>query len=158
MNYYRSRSFAALALLFLSAPVFAQGLPEFRPALLGTHHQSLINKINTESLMKRGQCEAVVMFTAGISELGHGYIWETYRATPNSDLLSKELMGRTSQAQFEAAVYKHQHVGVILTGTVAFSVGAGKPHLRIFLNQEESDFKQGKDFIAPQLAFAAGNP
>jgi hypothetical protein len=143
---------------FFSATAFAETEPEFRPALLGTYRHSLINTINTESLMKRGQGNAVLMFTAGISQNGYGYVWQTYRGTPHSELLSKEVMDRTSQAQFEPAIYKHQHVGVILTGTVTFTVIAGKPHLRIFLNQEESDLKQGKDFIAPQLAFAAGNP
>jgi hypothetical protein len=155
----RIHYFATVAVLALfSAPVMAETLPEFRPALLGTYRRSLINTINTESLMKRGQGDAVVMFTAGISASGYGYVWETYRGTPNSHLLSKELMDRTAQAQFEPAIYKGQRVGVILTGTASFSVVAGKPHLRIFLNQEESDLKQGKDFIAPQLAFAAGNP
>ncbi|MFN2622203.1 MAG: energy transducer TonB [Chthoniobacterales bacterium] len=156
---YRIQFFAAIALLWLlSVPATAETLPEFRPALLGSFSRSLINTINTESLVKRGQGDAVVMFTAGISESGYGHIWETYRGTPGSDLLSKEIMDRASQAQFEAAVYKHQHVGVILNGTVAFSVVGGKPHLRIFLHQEESDLKQGKDFVAPQLAFATGNP
>jgi TonB family protein len=36
---------------------------------------------------------------------------------------------------------------------VSFFVVAGKPHLRIFLNQEEDDLKNGRDFVAPQLAF-----
>jgi hypothetical protein len=156
---YRNLHFATIALLaLLTAPLKAETEPEFRPTLLGTYRRSLINTINTESLMKRGQGDAVVMFTAEISELGYGYVWETYRGTPNSHLLSKELMDRTRQAQFEPAVYKHQHVSVILNGTVSFSVVAGKPHLRIFLNQEEDDLKQGKDFVAPQLAFALGNP
>ncbi|PYI91411.1 MAG: hypothetical protein DME97_14085 [Verrucomicrobia bacterium] len=156
---YRTHYLATVTLLsLLSAPVLAETLPEFRPALLGSFRRSLINTINTESLMKRGQGDAVVMFTAGISASGYGYVWETYRGTPNSHLLSKELMDRTSQAQFEPAVYKHLHVGVSLTGAVSFSIVGGKPHLRIFLNQEESDLKQGKDFIAPQLAFVAGNP
>jgi TonB family protein len=156
---YRIQILAAISLLsLLSVPAMAETLPEFRPALLGSFSRSLVNTINTESLMKRGQGDAVVMFSAGISAWGYGYVWETYRGTPNSELLSKELMDRTRQTQFEAAVYKHQHVGVMLNGTVSFTVVAGKPHLRIFLNQEEGDLKQGKDFIAPQLAFAAGNP
>jgi len=156
---YRTRCLAALALLaFLSTPGLAETLPEFRPALLGNFSRSLVNTINTESLMKRGQGDAIVMFTAGVSENGYGYVWETYRGTPNSHLLSKEIMDRASQAQFIAAVYKGQHVGVVLNGTVSFSIVGGKPRLRIFLNQEESDLKAGKDFVAPQLAFATGNP
>jgi hypothetical protein len=154
---FRLHYFTILAMLALfSAPVMAE--TQYRPALLGMYRRSLINTINTESLMKRGQRDGIVMFTAGISASGYGYVWQTYRGTPNSDLLSKELMDRTSQAQFEPAIYKGLHVGVILTGTVSFFIKDGKPHLRIFLNQEESDLKQGKDFIAPQLAFVAGNP
>lgn len=156
---YRLQHFVTIGFFaLLSAPVMAETLPDFRPALLGTYRQSLINKIDTQSLMKRGQGDAILMFTAGVSASGYGYVWETYRGTPNSELLARELMGRTSQSQFEPAVYKHLHVGVTLTGTVIFSVVAGQPHLRIFLNQEESDLKQGHDFIAPQLAFPAGNP
>jgi hypothetical protein len=156
---YRILHLATISLLAFSiAPLVAQTRPEFQPALLGTFRRSLINTINTESLMKRGQGDAIVMFTAGISTTGYGYVWRTYRGTPNSEMLSKELMDRTNESQFVPAVYKHEPVGVVLTGTVSFSVVAGKPHLRIFLNQEETDLKQGKDFIAPQLAFAAGNP
>ncbi|MFL6588842.1 MAG: hypothetical protein ACJ8M4_01580 [Chthoniobacterales bacterium] len=154
----RSHYLAAVTFLVISSSSLIAETPEFRPALLGNFPRSLINTINTESLMKRGQKDGIVMFTAGISNSGYGYVWQTYRGTPNSELLSKELMDRTSQAQFIPAIYKHLPVGVILTGTVSFSVVGGKPHLRIFLNQEESDLKQGKDFIAPQLAFAAGNP
>src|ERR1041385_2428258 len=156
---YRIQFFAGIVLFsLLSVPAMPESLPEFRPALLGTFSRSLINTINTEALMKRGQRDALIMFTASVWPSGRGYIWETYRGTPNSEMLGKELMDRTNQAQFEPAVYKHLHVAVMLNGTATFSVVAGKPHLRIFLNQEESDLKQGKDFIAPQLAFATGNP
>jgi hypothetical protein len=31
----------------------AENLPEFRPALIGNHHRSLINLINAQSLMDR---------------------------------------------------------------------------------------------------------
>ena len=156
MNYPIRIIAAALSALLLGQ-VKAE-TPQFRPALLGHFKRSLINTINTESLMKRGQGDAIVMFTAGVSESGYGYVWETYRGTPNSHLLSKELMDRASQAQFEPAIYKGQRVGVVLNGTVRFFIADGKPHLRIFLNQEESDLKGGKDFVAPQLAFATGNP
>ena len=89
MNYRTHYRATVTLLALLSAPVMAETLPEFRPALLGSYRRSLINTINTESLMKRGQGDAVVMFTAGISASGYGYVWETYRGTPNSHLLSK---------------------------------------------------------------------
>ena len=154
---HRTLSFAIALFAFSIAPATAE-TPQFRPALLGHFSRSLINTINTESLMKRGQGDALVMFTAGVSASGYGYIWETYRGTPNSGLLSKELMDRASQSQFEPAIYKGQRVGVVINGTASFFIAGGKPHLRIFLHQEEGDLKSGKDFVAPQLAFVTGNP
>jgi hypothetical protein len=131
--------------------------PEVRPALLGNHPRSLINLINTESLMKRGQGDAIVLFSCGVSKLGYGYGMQVYRGTPNSDLLKKELMGRSDQAQFIPAIFRGHPVAVYIDGTVSFSIVNGKPRLRIFLNQEESELGRGADFIAPQLAFVPGN-
>ncbi|MBA2242277.1 MAG: hypothetical protein H0W04_05235 [Chthoniobacterales bacterium] len=83
---------------------------------------------------------------------------QAYRCSPNSELLQKEVLGRINQIQFEPAVYHHNRINVWLEGTVSFFIAAGKPHLRIFLNQEEQDLKGGSDFIAPQFAFVTGNP
>lgn len=41
---------------------YAQDLPEFRPALLGQGRRSLVNLIDVESLYKRGQRDAIIMF------------------------------------------------------------------------------------------------
>ena len=136
----------------------AQPLPEFRPALLGHHRRSLVNLIDTQALMKRGQGDAIVMFSCVVNRYGFGGWSRCYRSSPNSQLLQKELMGRIDQAQFEPAIYKGAKVGVYLSGTANFFVRDGKPHLRIFLNQEEDALLNGKDFVAPQLAFPAGNP
>src|SRR3954465_9441451 len=76
---HRSRYFAAVTLLVISSSPVRAETPEFRPALLGNFPRSLINTINTESLMKRGQKDGIVMFTAGISNSGYGYVWQTYR-------------------------------------------------------------------------------
>lgn len=55
------RLLGPLLLLFAFAPeVLAQ---EFRPALLGHHRRSLVNLIDTQGLMKRGQKDAIVMFS-----------------------------------------------------------------------------------------------
>jgi hypothetical protein len=48
-------------------------------------------------------------------------------------------------------------VAVWVDATAAFFVVNGKPHLRIYLNQEDDALKAGNDFIAPQLAFV-NNP
>jgi hypothetical protein len=132
--------------------------PQFRPALLGHHKLSLINTIDTQMLMKRGQGDGFVMFGCGVSEHGNGYWSRTYRCSPNTEILQKEVLGRIDQAIFEPAVYKGTRVEVYLLGAVVFAVRDGKPHLRIYLNQEENDLKKGNDFVAPQFAFAPGNP
>lgn len=82
---------------------------------------------------------------------------QVYRCSPNSELLQKEVLGRCQQIQFEPAVYHHNRTNVWVDGTVSFLIAKGKPHLRIFLNQEEQDLKRGNDFIAPQFALAPGN-
>lgn len=142
----------------LGPHALAESLPQFRPALLGNHKKSLINTIDTQMLLKRGQGDGFVMFGCGVTQSGDGYWSRTYRCSANTELLQKEILGRIDQAIFEPAVYKGSHVGVYLMGSVVFAVRDGKPHLRIFLHQEEEDLKKGNDFIAPQFAFATGNP
>jgi hypothetical protein len=135
----------------------ADNLSQFRPALLGHHKLSLVNSIDTQMLMKRGQGDGFVMFGCAVSQQGNGYWSRTYRGSPNTELLQKEVLDRIDRAMFEPAIYKGSHVGVYLMGTVVFAVRDGKPHLRIFLNQEDDSLKRGDDFVAPQFAFAPGN-
>lgn len=131
---------------------------EIRPALLGNHARSLINLINADSLMKRGQKSGLIMFSCGVTQLGQGYSPQVYRGTPNSELLGKEVIGRIFQAEFEPAIYRGAKTAVYIFGTVVFAIVDGKPHVRIMLNQEDEDVLKGRDFIAPQLAFVPGNP
>jgi hypothetical protein len=145
----------ALLLLALREDALAQGLPQFRPALLGHHKKSLINTIDTQGLLKRGQGDGFVMFGCAVSRYGYGYWSRTYRCSANTELLQKEVLGRIDEATFEPAVYKGGRVGVYLTGSVVFAVRDGKPHLRIFLHQEDDELKKGTDFIAPQWAWGA---
>lgn len=147
-----------LLLLAVTHDARAESLPEYRPALLGHHKRSLVNLINTESLMKRGQGDAITMFSCSISVNGFSGWSIAYRSSPNSEKFQKELLARIDQAQFEPAIYKHAKVAVYVSGTASFFVRDGKPRLRIFLNQEEGDLESGRDFIAPQFAFAPGNP
>jgi hypothetical protein len=151
--------FLLCVILFAFVPdkLFGQDLPEFRPALLKNGKNSLVNLINTESLFKRGQRDATIMFSCGVTRLGEGYAMEVYRCSPNSDLLQKEVLGRIVPAQFEPAVFHHNHINVWINGTIVFVVIKEKPHLRIFLNQEEDQLKAGADFISPQYAIAPGN-
>lgn len=137
--------------------VWGEALPEYRPALLGHHARSLVNLIDTQSLMKHSQGDSFLMFETAVNALGRAYDSRTYRESPNSDLLRREVLGRLNQAQFEPAVYNRAHVAAYIQGTISFVVRDGKPRLAIFLHQEENELKSGRDFIAPQFAFVPGN-
>lgn len=152
--------FAVVAFLLSSfvPDVAAESLPKYRPALPTRGARSLVNLINVESLMKRGQKDAIAMFSCYVSVMGTGHSMTVYRSSPNSELLQKEILGQIIRAQWEPGVYNHVRVGVWLSGTVSYFIASGKPHLRVFLNQEESDLKSGNDFVAPQFAFVTGNP
>lgn len=117
---------------------------------MGSAH-SLINLINTRGLMKKGQKDAVIFFSARVGSAGRGGNILVYRGTPGSDLLGQELLRRNSLAFYRPAISDRKPVSVIIYGTVVFEVRNGEPHLRIFLNQEEADLKKASDFIAPQL-------
>jgi hypothetical protein len=147
-------SFVFLALMNSEAA----DLPDYRPALLGRGSRSLINLIDTNSLMQRGQKDAVIMFSCYVNTLGGGYAMEVYRCSPGSELLQTEVLGRIKQVEFEPAVYHHNRVNVWLSGTINYFIANGKPHLRVFLNQEEQELKSGSDFVAPQFAYVTGNP
>ena len=151
------RSFFVVLLLALIPNMFGQSLPEFRPALLGKGPRSLVNLINIESLYKRGQRDAVIMFGCYVTSLGDAGAMVNYRCSANSELLQKEARGQCRQSQFEPAVYHHTRADVWITGTINYFIANGKPHLRIFLNQEDDHLKQGNDFVAPQFTFASGN-
>ena len=151
-------SFVALLGSILAPQVApAENLPDCRPALLTNGRRSLVNLINLESLVKQGQGNATVMFSCGVNSLGFAGAGEFYRGTPNSEKLGREVVRRIDNAQFEPAVYHHTHVGVWISGTVTFIIKDGKPHLRVFLNQEEDDLLKGRDFIAPQYVNAPDN-
>ncbi len=97
------------------------------------------------------------MFETGITQLGEGYNSRCYRGSANTEMLQKEVLGEIDQAQFEPAVFNHTHVTAYMQGTVMFLIHDGKPMVRVFLNQEDSEIKAGHDFIAPQFCFATGN-
>lgn len=154
------RKFAAVLLLLAatSLPSFApaEQLPEFRPALIANTKRSLINAIDVQSLAKRGQGNATVMFSCLVSKLGLAFDGFYFRGTPDSDKLGKEVARRCHLAEFIPAVYNHILVDVYINGTATFVIIDGKPHLRIYLNQEQDDLLKGRDFIAPQFVISAG--
>ncbi len=84
-----------LAAGLMPATGSAESLPEYRPALLGHGKRSLINLIDVNSLVKRGQGNATVMFSCGVDELGSAGNGIFYRGTPDSDQLGREFAAAT---------------------------------------------------------------
>lgn len=149
--------FPILLLLCAASHLSAENLPDIRPTLIGSGPRSLVNLINEQSLMKRGQRDAVVMFSCGVNTLGFAGAGEFYRGSPDSEKLGREVVERIDYAQFVPAVYHHVNVATWINGTVAFFIKDGKPHLQVYLNQEQGDLAAGHDFVAPQFAFVPTN-
>jgi len=128
-------------------------LPMYRPALLGTGPDSLINRIDTAGLIKQGQKDAAIMFSCTVKKDGTVLSVSTYRGTPDSKLLEQEILKKLSAAanpKFIPAIYNHMPVDAIYYGTVMFGIVNDKPRLRIFSNQEREELKKESDFIGPQ--------
>ena len=125
-------------------------LPLYRPALLGIGPNSVINRIDTQDLIKKGQKDGSIMFCCSVTNTGAIANTWTYRGSPGSELLEQELVRRLDQAAFVPGIYNHQPVHVLFYGTVTFAVVNGKPRLRIFANQEAAELKKESDFIGPQ--------
>jgi len=131
-------------------------LPVYRPILLTKGPSSLIDRIDTEDLIKKGQKDAQIMFICSVKKNGEVEWSAVYGGAANSDLLRQELQRRLSPAsdpRFIPAVYNHRLVDAIYYGTVTFAVADGKPRLRIFSNQEAEELKAERDFIGPQPFF-----
>jgi TonB family protein len=158
------RFFAVSAVVFLSMvdPGSSQvdvpsahtvNLPMYRPILLGSGPDSLINRIDTAGLLKEGQKDAALMFSCSVKRDGTVVTVSTYRGTPDSKLLQQEILKKLSAAvnpKFLPAIYNHIPVDAIYYGTVTFAIVNGKPRLRIFSNQEKAELAKESDFIGPQ--------
>ena len=132
-------------------------LPQYRPALLGTGPTSVINRIDTAGLIRDGQKDGSISFSCSVEPTGEiAHVW-TYRGTPESQLLERELAKRLDQAVFIPALYEQRPVHVLFFGTVTFRIVNGKPRLRIFANQETEELKKESDFIGPQPFVGAGS-
>jgi hypothetical protein len=143
---------AALAGLSLCpARLSAEDLPAIRPALIGSGPGSLVNLIDAQALFQKGQRDAWVMFECGVLADGVAYGSDFFTASPNSNLLQNEIRKRVRQTRFIPAVYNHKRTSAWFAGTVVFAVANGKPHLRIYANQDLDLIKSGVDFVAPQI-------
>ncbi|MEO8043695.1 MAG: energy transducer TonB [Spartobacteria bacterium] len=135
---------------FALASVAAAQSP-FRPALVGNGPKSLVNQIDAKKLAAKGQGDAVVMFECYIGHSGKAEDGRTYRGTPDSKYLAREVEEALKRSYFIPAAYKGKPVSVYFAGAAMFYVIDGKPQLHVYANQSSEDLKQGKDFIAPQL-------
>jgi hypothetical protein len=129
--------------------------PRFRPAVLGSGPDSLVNQIDTQDLLKKGQKDGAIMFCCRVATTGDVLSYTTYLPVPGSDLLEAEVRKRLDKARLAPAIYEHKPVEVLFYGTVFFSVVDGKPKLHIFANQEAAELKAANDFIGPQPVFGA---
>src|SRR5213082_949292 len=128
-------------------------LPMYRPILLGTGPDALVNRIDSAGLIKQGQKDAAIMFSCTVKKTGEVLSVSTYRGTPDSKLLEQEVLKKLSAAanpKFFPAIYNHFPVDAIYYGTVIFAIVDGKPRLRIFSNQERAELAKESDFIGPQ--------
>ncbi len=139
-----------------AAPASAK-LPQYRPALLGTGPTSVINRIDTAGLIRDGQKDGSLFFCCSVGKTGEIANTWTYRQSPDSKLLERELVRCLDSALFVPAVYEHEPVYALFFGTITFKIVNGKPRLRIFANQEAEELKKESDFIGPQPFIGKGS-
>jgi len=129
----------------------AETLPERRPAQLGSGPGSLVNLIDVEALFQKGQRDAWVMFECGVAGDGIVFGSDFFTSSPDSGLLKNEVRRRLRQTRFIPAVYNHKRTEAWFAGTAVFVVAKGRPHLRIYANQDLDEIRRGADFVAPQF-------
>ena len=140
-----------------AANVSAENLPQMRPAMIGSGPGSLVNLIDTQALFQKGQRDAWVMFDCFVAADGVAFGSDFFTASPNSNLLQNEIRKRVRQTRFIPAVYNHKRTSAWFAGTVVFAVANGKPHVRIYANQDLDVIKSGVDFVAPQIIDVPNN-
>jgi hypothetical protein len=148
----RALAFSVVALLSIAGFGRSEAAePRFRPALIGNGPKALVNVIDTKKLVEKGQREGLLMFTCHVNPSGKVQNYIIYRETPGSKLLKEEAGHALWGCRFIPAIYNGERTDVLFAGTVVFHVNDGKPHLRIYANQNHNDIEKGNDFIAPQV-------
>jgi hypothetical protein len=146
-----------LATSIVRTSLVAENLPEMRPALVGNGKNSLVNMFNPHNVIKRGETHGALYFGCVVAPNGvpeRGRIWGN---TEQTMALRDELRIKLSQCRFVPAVYNHRNVYCYFEGTLAFSTTDGKPHVRIFANQQLSELQKESDFITPQIISIPGH-
>ena len=132
-------------------------LPKYRPAVMLPGPTSVINRMDTAGLIRDGQKDASLYFCSAVNKFGEVLDTFTYKQSPDSKLLERELVRCLDQAIFVPAVYDHEPVYVMFFGVVTFKVVDGKPRLRIFANQEPKEIEKESDFVGPQPFYGRGS-
>jgi len=118
---------------------------------------SVINRMDTAGLIRDGQKDGSLYFCSAVNKWGEIVDTWTYKQSPDSQLLERELVRCLDQARFVPAVYDHEPVYVFFYGAVIFKVVDGKPRLRIFANQEPKEIEKESDFVGPQPFYGRGS-
>src|SRR5947209_19147237 len=87
-----------------ASPSPTPALPEFRPALLGTGPDSLINKIDTAEQIKKGQKDAAIMFSCLVAPTGDVVSSAGYRCARGSELLTRDVLRRLANIKVISAI------------------------------------------------------
>jgi hypothetical protein len=132
-------------------------LPQYRPAVLTLGPNSVINRMDAAGLIRDGQKDGSLFFRCSVSKTGEIMGSWTYKQSPDSTHLERELIRCLDQALFIPAVYDHEPVNAFFFGAVTFKVVDGRPRLRIFANQEAEELKKESDFIGPQPFVGRGS-
>lgn len=147
----RSTCIVVFALLILTSSLSAE--PAFRPALVGDGPKSLVNLINVQKLLEKGEPDGAVMFSRGVFPPGKGRDFaEINRGTPGSRLLQSEVLRALQRSRFVPAIAQGKSVPVHFRGTVLFFAHS-QPHLRVLANQDPDALAHFDDFVAPQEIF-----
>src|SRR6266513_1732651 len=104
----RAFAFSVIALLSILDLAWSQvsitpsgqvaALPMYRPILLSKGSNSLIDRIDTQDLIRKGQKDAQITFICSVKKTGEVEWSGVYTGTPDSDLLRQELQKRLSPA------------------------------------------------------------
>src|SRR6476646_6844560 len=102
--------FVFLLVIVFALKCSAEDLPMYRPALIGKAPDAIINRIDENLLLKAGQKDAAVMFSAGVEKTGELKWSGTYRGTPDSKLLEQEVLRVLANAKMIPAIRNHEPI------------------------------------------------
>src|SRR4051812_16931131 len=100
-------------------------LPQYRPAVLAVGAHSGVNRLDTAALIRDGQKDGSLYFRCSVSKTGEIMTSWTYKQSPESTLLERELIRCLGRALFIPAVYDREPVNAFFFGAVIFKIVDG---------------------------------